>query len=144
MSINQATAAEPQLPSGQWNGFYLESHQPRRGWMSLFMEFANGQIRGEGTDYVGPWTATGRYDVDTKQCGWTKQYVGKHQVDYVGEISERGIYGRWKIFTNSGEFHIWPRHMTDMDEVFLKQDLEQPMVPTDPFETKPRQQPREY
>ena len=77
------------LPTGEWNGFYLENHQPRRGWMHLYMSFEDGNIKGEGTDYVGPWTASGSYDLDTGLCSWVKQYVGRHRVDYRRHIRMR-------------------------------------------------------
>ena len=47
--------------SGEWSGFYIETHRPGRGWMHLYLAFEDGKIRGEGTDYVGPWVATGQY-----------------------------------------------------------------------------------
>ena len=84
---------EPALPSGEWNGFYFEKHRPQRSWMHLYLEFKNDQIRGEGTDYVGPWHAEGRYDLDTSRCEWVKQYVGKHQVFYRGDFGSQGILG---------------------------------------------------
>jgi len=53
-SVVQAVAATIQefkmesdnrLPTGEWNGFYLENHQPNRGWMHLYMSFSDGKIR---------------------------------------------------------------------------------------------------
>lgn len=113
------------LPTGEWNGFYLENNRPQRGWMHLYMKFADGRIHGEGTDYVGPWTAKGTYDLDSGKCGWVKEYVGKHDVKYVGQVSETGIVGTWQIMS-TGEFHIWPRGMSEFNERYLRQDLEQP------------------
>jgi len=57
--------------------------------MHLYLQFENGKIHGEGTDYVGPWTASGSIH---------------------------------------GPFHIWPRSMGDMNELYLTEDL---TVPTD-------------
>ena len=113
------------LPTGEWNGFYLENIQPRRGWMHLYMSFADGKIKGEGTDYVGPWVLQGEYDLDSGNCSWIKQYLGKHQVVYSGKIGENGIMGHWEISFITGEFHIWPKSMSNLNELYLADDLSQ-------------------
>ena len=118
------------LPTGEWNGFYLENHQPRRGWMHLYMSFKDGNIKGEGTDYVGPWTASGSYDLDTGLCSWVKQYFGRHQVDYRGTCGPNGIQGQWRITWNKGEFHIWPKTMQNLNELYLHEELSQPEAST--------------
>ena len=89
------------------------------------MSFENGRIKGEGTDYVGPWTASGSYDVDSGVASWVKVYLGKHTVEYRGQITDKGILGEWTIL-GSGTFHIWPRGMGEFNELYLKQDLEAP------------------
>ncbi len=114
------------LPTGEWNGFYIESHQPRRGWMHLYMSFQDGKIKGEGTDYVGPWVAHGDYDTETGICSWVKQYLQKHSVTYSGRIGENGITGQWEISYVTGEFHIWPKGMNNLNELYLHEDLTQP------------------
>ena len=75
---------------------------------------------------MGPWVASGSYDLDTGQCGWIKSYVGQHNVRYVGIASDKGIMGQWTIYT-SGPFHIWPRGMNHMHENYLKQEQDMPM-----------------
>ena len=114
---------ESNFVSGEWNGFYIERHRPDRGWMHLYLTFENGQIRGEGTDYVGPWVAKGTYDESSKQCNWTKQYVGKHAVQYSGTCSENGIQGQWQIFS-AGPFHIWPKSHGHFNELYLRDELD--------------------
>ena len=121
---------DSRLPTGEWNGFYLEG-RPQRGWMHLYMSFSEGRIKGEGTDYVGPWTANGLYDTETGTCSWVKDYVGRHSVNYQGQITDKGILGEWTILT-SGTFHIWPRGRSEMNELYLKQDLEAPVGPPAP------------
>ena len=118
--------SDSRLPTGEWKGFYLENHQPKRGWMHLYLSFSDGKISGEGTDYVGPWTATGDYDLEAGLCSWVKQYVGQHQVVYSGRCNENGIQGLWEISHLSGEFHIWPKGMNNMDELYLANELTQP------------------
>lgn len=116
--------SDDRLPTGEWNGYYLESHRPRRGWMHLYLNFRDGVISGEGTDYVGPWHIRGSYDLRNHQCSWVKQYLGKHQVDYHGTIGNEGIMGNWFIASFTGEFHIWPRSMGYLNELYLQNDLE--------------------
>ncbi len=118
-------------PSGPWAGFYLERHHEKRGWMHLFLNFAKGtepnrmSIAGEGTDYVGPWTLSGDFDVSTKSCQWTKQYLGKHRVVYKGTFGQNGILGDWTISSMvRGNFHIWPSEMTELQEMYIRDDLQ--------------------
>ena len=122
---------DKRLPTGEWNGFYLESHQPRRGWMHLYMSYENGKIKGEGTDYVGPWTAAGNYDLHTGVCSWIKRYVGKHHVESQGICGSNGIQGQWRIGPFAkGEFHIWPKSMHHLNELYLHEDLNQTIPST--------------
>lgn len=118
--------AQRLIPTGQWNGFYTESCREGRGWMHQYLEFNDGELKGEGTDYVGPWTLQGRYDLDSRKCKWVKSYVNKHNVNYVGTIGDTGITGVWDIRgSNTGPFHIWPQHMTEFDRLYMQEDLEQ-------------------
>jgi len=117
--------SDQRLPSGEWSGFYLENHQPRRGWMHLYINFHNSRIQGEGTDYVGPWIIDGSYDLDNQVCQWTKQYQGKHRVDYQGKVTENGIQGVWNIRNwNNGPFHIWPNSRLDLQNLYMKDELD--------------------
>ena len=113
------------IPTGQWNGFYIESRREQRGWMHQYLEFNDGTLKGEGTDYVGPWTLQGEYDLSKLKTVWIKSYVGKHDVTYRGTISKTGIIGVWDIReSETGSFHIWPQHMTEFDSLYLQEDLE--------------------
>lgn len=113
------------LPNGEWTGFYLENHRKERSWMHLYLEFAEAQLRGEGTDYVGPWRIEGTYDLEQSLCRWTKTYFGKHAVQYHGKLTESGIEGIWSIRNwNRGPFHIWPQSRSDLTKLFLTDDLE--------------------
>lgn len=113
------------LPSGEWTGFYVENHRKERSWMHLYLQIGGGQIDGEGTDYVGPWSIQGHYDLSRSQCDWIKTYLGKHQVQYRGQITESGIQGIWNIRgRNQGPFHIWPQSRSELTKMFLADDLE--------------------
>ncbi len=112
------------LPNGEWKGFFLEKHQPKRGWMHLYLSFEDEQMKGEGTDYVGPWHIVGSFD-DQKNIAWTKQYVSKHQVHYSGVYSEQGIRGEWNIGGfPAGFFHIWPKGTREIDKFYLENEID--------------------
>jgi len=78
--------------------------------MDLHLEFSNGMMTGEGNDDVGPFVIKGRYDAGTRECYWTKSYIGAHDVFYRGFREGKGIWGAWQIKVLAhGGFHIWPR-----------------------------------
>lgn len=102
--------SEPDFPSGPWIGFYVYGHaRQERHRMDLSLTFANGIMSGEGTDDIGPFVIRGRYDAASKECHWTKTYVGAHDVFYEGVREGRGIWGTWQIGEHDrGGFCIWP------------------------------------
>lgn len=131
--------SDPRLPSGQWSGFFLDDRLPRRGWMHLYINFQEGSIQGEGTDCVGPWVINGSYDTNTGSCLWTKQYVGKHRVNYSGRLSDQGIQGTWDIHSwLEGLFHIWPNHRTDLQQLYMQDEIDAG-DPSMPLGTVPKQ-----
>lgn len=78
--------------------------------MDAHLIFARGGIAGEGGDNLGPFMIRGRYDATTKECHWTKTYIGRHSVLYQGFRDAHGIWGTWTIAPwTKGGFHIWPR-----------------------------------
>jgi hypothetical protein len=101
--------SESLFPSGPWTGFY--NHRPGdRHAMQLQLTFANGQMSGEGVDDVGRFRVKGRYDTASRECYWTKSYLGAHDVFYRGFREGKGIWGTWEITIQyHGGFHIWPR-----------------------------------
>ena len=111
----------PEFHSGNWTGFYLESHRPEPGWMHLYLTCdGEGLIRGEGIDYVGPWSLAGTWDRKSQRCQWVKSYVGKHRVEYRGMLGADGIDGSWRIEPFlSGRFRIWPEYRSDLTDAFL-------------------------
>src|SRR5690606_30265422 len=55
-----------------------------------------------------------RYDAASRECYWTKSYVGAHDVYYRGFREGKGIWGTWEITIQyHGGFHIWPRGAGD-------------------------------
>ena len=99
--------------------------------MHLYLEFSNQTIKGEGTDYVGPWVASGKYSLDTGSCSWVKKYLGKHEVHYQGTVSQNGITGQWSIGSYlRDQFHIWPKSLTHFNEMYLNEELTVPSEPS--------------
>jgi hypothetical protein len=78
--------------------------------MDLHLTFANGAVTGEGNDDIGRFLIKGHYDASTRECYWTKSYIGRHDVFYRGFREGKGIWGTWEIYTyGRGGFHIWPK-----------------------------------
>jgi hypothetical protein len=105
---------DSRFPSGPWTGFFLQYWLPGRQPTSLRLTCRDGELAGTGRDWVGSYTIDGTYDLGTGQCEWTKQYLGKHAVEYRGVNDGCGIWGVWEIrqlgglYDDRGGFHIWP------------------------------------
>jgi hypothetical protein len=95
--------------SGPWSGFWLQDLV--RGNMRLRLVFKSSNINGGGNDPIGEFTITGIYQQDSERVIFTQVYK-THSVDYSGVWDGQMIYGRWTlddaVFTESGEFEIWP------------------------------------
>jgi len=123
-----APETDPRFPSGPWTGFFLQPLIPGRHLMDLRMNFSQGQITGEGRDWVGPFVIRGSYDLADGRCRWHKRYVGKHDVYYQGFNEGKGIWGVWEIPTTwRGGFHIWPEGMADPTDRHLAAEVEPPL-----------------
>ncbi len=116
------------FPSGPWTGFY--NYQPgERHWMDLALTFANGIVSGDGTDDIGRFLIKGRYDAAKRECYWTKNYVGAHDVYYRGFREGKGIWGTWEITIQwHGGFHIWPRGAGEGEEHAESAEAEAPVT----------------
>lgn len=124
-------SSDETFPSGPWLGFYTYScrHQNRHR-QDMSLSFANNVITGEGNDDIGPFIIKGRYDATTKECHWTKTYVGVavHVVFYRGFGEGRGVWGTWEIGQKrSGGFHVWPLSHGLGDGDQEKQQQEEPL-----------------
>ena len=101
--------SDNEFPSGPWTGFYTYNGMPEKCRTDMSLGFENGRMTGEGNDSVGPFVIAGSYDAASKECHWTKGYVGAHDVFYTGFREGKGIWGTWEIrSTFRGGFHIWP------------------------------------
>ena len=96
--------------------------------MDLHLNFANGKLEGDGNDDVGRFLIRGRYDAATRECHWTKSYIGAHDVFYNGYREGKGIWGTWEITIKyHGGFHIWPRGSGEGDVETEKAEQTQPV-----------------
>jgi len=78
--------------------------------MDLQLTFSDGVIAGAGNDDVGPFLIKGTYNAQSRECWWSKTYVGSHTVLYRGFREGKGIWGTWDIgILSHGGFHIWPK-----------------------------------
>lgn len=97
--------------------------------MHLFLHCEeSGELKGEGIDYVGPWTLVGSFSAESNACAWTKTYIGKHRVFYDGTLGTDGIRGRWRIEPLlAGTFHIWPETMGNLTEMYMRAGVPAPV-----------------
>jgi hypothetical protein len=129
----QSLETDPRFPSGPWTGFFLQKEFPGRHLMEIGLSFQSGQIRGEGRDWVGPFTIRGKYDLADGKCYWSKRYVGRHDLFYQGYNEGKGIWGVWEFtdsqmgMTQRGGFHIWPEGMADPTKPTLKEEADPPV-----------------
>jgi hypothetical protein len=130
---NAEFETDPRFPSGPWTGFFLQPLVPGRHQMELRLTFQGGTMTGEGRDWVGHFTISGRYNVQDGRCHWTKRYLGRHSVYYSGFNEGKGIWGTWEIPENAqygaqrGGFHIWPEGMQGATEPELSEEADLPV-----------------
>ncbi len=97
-------------PSGEWEGFWYQPAYDRQPMTGFRLDFAGGRITGRGRDVVGRFTFAGQYDPDTGSVRLAKQYVGRHEVLYVGRPDGEGsVQGTWSIGRDwTGPFLLRP------------------------------------
>jgi len=96
--------------------------------MDLNLTFANGNLSGDGMDDVGRFLIRGRYDAASRECYWTKRYLGAHDVFYRGFREGKGIWGTWEITIHlHGGFHIWPRGSDEGEASAETAEAEEPV-----------------
>jgi hypothetical protein len=72
----------------------------------LVIEFSSGLIRGSGRDIVGAFQMNGTMEKNGR-VRIVKQYIGRHQVVYIGEYDGEGtLFGTWLIEILSGSWSI--------------------------------------
>jgi hypothetical protein len=131
---------DPRFPSGPWTGFFLQPQVPGRHLMEMSLTFRQGQLTGEGRDWVGKFALRGRYTLEDGKCYWTKRYLAKHDVFYKGYNEGKGIWGVWEISLTAdptgqrGGFHIWPEGMADPTHPELTEQADLPAEVSDELE----------
>lgn len=129
---------DPRFPSGKWTGFFLQPSVPGKHLMELLLDFGEGEVTGEGRDWVGEFILRGRYFVEDGKCYWTKRYLSKHDVFYQGFNEGKGIWGTWDIPADGhggpwrGGFHIWPEGMGDPTNSHLTAEADLPVAEPEP------------
>jgi hypothetical protein len=90
-------ASAARFASGQWRGWYQQMRLQFPQQQT--MEFADGMVRGEGGDELGPFRIEGQYrrDGDEVRIGWIKTYRGGHSVLYLGSWDGTWIRGTWAL-----------------------------------------------
>jgi hypothetical protein len=112
--------------------------------MELHLTFRQGQMTGDGRDYVGNFIVRGQYFLGDGKCYWTKRYLGKHDVFYQGYNEGRGIWGIWEIPATRqygeqrGGSHIWPEGMADPTGFHLTAEAEVPIPVSEAVESDER------
>lgn len=103
--------------SGRWNGHWDQPGFGRQPMQEFSLRFADGTCSGEGRDLVGTFVVRGIYDAHGS-VEFVKQYVGKHQVRYVGRHDGEGtIHGEWSISPAwAGSFALKPVHRLPVDD----------------------------
>ena len=96
--------------------------------MDLHLEFANGNMSGEGNDDVGRFAIKGKYDEPAGECTFHKTYIGRHTVFFRGFREGKGIWGVWEIGTFAhGGFHIWPVNAAEGEQKSAKAEQDKPI-----------------
>lgn len=87
------------FPSGIWKGYWRQDRVGTQEMEQFELHFAaDGAVRGQGYDIVGAFVFRGSYGPDTGEIRMTKQYLGKHAVEYDGKSDGEGkIVGTWSI-----------------------------------------------
>ena len=89
----------------QCDGWWEQDFFGRQTMESLTLQFANGEIVGNGQDIVGPFTMTGV--MNQGNVAIDKQYLGQHAATYLGEFDGEGtMHGTWHIDGMSGPWAI--------------------------------------
>jgi hypothetical protein len=112
--------------SGPWTGFYTYRGVSGNCPTDLSLSFDLGRMTGQGADSVGPFVIEGSYDTGSRECNWTKSYVGAHDVHYQGFAEGKGIWGTWQIPSEAqGGFHIWPlkEEHQELEAVWAEEEI---------------------
>ena len=95
------------FPSGKWTGHY-DQCGVREVMEDLHFVFDGMELRGRGSDRVGPFQFTGQV-LAGHRVQMMKKYENLHHVAYLGEHDGEGtISGTWSLWSDHGTFAIRP------------------------------------
>lgn len=85
--------------SGVWEGFWEQEGYGKQRMEQFELHFRpEGTIHGHGVDMVGRFTFAGEFDPISGRVEMIKQFVGAHQVQYIGRPDGEGcILGTWTM-----------------------------------------------
>lgn len=75
----------------------------------MTLEFADGLIRGDGRDGLGPFAIEGEYRAEEAlvRLGFIKTYDNAHSVLYLGQLAGSAtIQGEWQLGPSRGKFAL--------------------------------------
>ena len=127
---------DPRFPSGQWQGFYVQSGTKHP--MSAQLRFRRGRISGDGMDGVGGFRMAGTYNLDGGQVTLRKHYFAQHMVVYIGNGGPlRSLQGRWDLRADGlcGFWRLWPVDADDDEWVVESVTVERCDCAADPIDT---------
>lgn len=94
------------VPGIPCEGWWDQTGFGRQPMENLRLRFEAGQIRGAGSDIVGPFSFVGTIS-DKGQVAMVKRYFGRHTVDYLGTYDGEGpMWGEWRIGPMLGRWAI--------------------------------------
>ena len=128
-SKKPAVETDPRFPSGPWIGFWIQQRLGKQP-MSLSLQFVEGRVAGSGRDIIGRFDFSGIYDLKSGRVIMTKQYEGRHRVQYDGANQGDGmwLWGVWNIRSARGGFHLWPEGEDDPTQRRLEAEKELPKL----------------
>ncbi len=98
-------------PSGEWVGYYTYQGLAKKCPMHLTLQFDQNVIKGAGIDGPGLFVIKGTCNELNSQIRFTKQYIGKHSVEYDARFQEDEIVGVWSLTrdgqTLTGSMRMW-------------------------------------
>lgn len=97
-------------------GWWEQAWFGRQAMDNLRLVFGEGTIAGSGRDIVGPFTLSGSIST-TGVVTILKQYIGLHNVDYIGNYDGEGTFlGRWHVDRLQGPWMIKIRRLDEPAE----------------------------
>lgn len=130
--IEETAESDSRFPSGEWVGFWVQRslYGNDRKRVEFTLRFANGEVTGQGRDFIDQCVIRGRYDVKSGEVTFQKRHVNlRYDVFYRGfaEQVKKGIWGVWELPSDRDGFHIWPKGIADPTVDRLEEEADVPL-----------------